>query len=261
MPLTSVFAYLYAQCAANIRGALRTPKRFLGLAGAMLVNDFTFFLLWVVYFARFNDLRGWTLHDMATLVGIADGVWGLAFTLTYNARQLVTMFQDGTLDTYLVRPQPILPSLLVGRINAPNFGDFLSPFVYWFVFGSNSVHDLPLLMLVTFLGAVIMASAVICFQMLVVWLRGTQTTGDQFTYMMITTATLPQQGYGRWGKIAMFTIMPAGFIGMAPVSILRGEASELLLPALIAAALLYATLAHFAFQAMLKRYTSATRVG
>lgn len=251
---------LAVQVATNIRGAARNPVGFFSMAAAMLLNDLAFFTLWLVYFGKFHSLRGWELHDLANMLGVATAAWGIAFTIGYNSRNLVQAFQDGTLDTYLIRPQPALPALTVSRLNASNFGDILAAPVYWFVFGGNTLTDLPLLVLLSLLGAVIMLTSVICIQMLVVWLRANPLFGDQFLYMLICSTTLPQHGYGIWGKIVLFTVLPGGFIGMVPVEILR-DFSPSLLGLLIAAAAFYSWLAHLSFQAMLRCYTSATRVG
>lgn len=256
MDLRASLACLGCQILANIRGALRNPWRFILMAGAIAINDVAFFALWILYFAQFDSLRGWNQQDVANLSGFACTAWGLAFSVGYSTRQLLQHFQSGTLDTYLVRPQPLLPSLMVACFSMTNVGNLISGCVYWFVFGGKSWSDVPLLVFLTLIIAALLLGIAVCIQMLALWLKGTPRIAEQFSFIVFFTATAPQQGFGSWGKIIVHTIVPGAFVGMVPVAIARGDAPEML-PVLILAALAYATLAHVSFQAMVRRYMGA----
>ena len=43
----------------------------------MLLNNMIFFSMWWIFFTQFNDIGGWQFRDMAALMAIGTGAYGL----------------------------------------------------------------------------------------------------------------------------------------------------------------------------------------
>jgi ABC-2 type transport system permease protein len=75
--------------------------------------------------------------------------------------------------------------------------------------------------------------------------------------MINVLAMTPQNTQGRFMKIMLFSILPAGFIVILPVEIVRDRAIQWFV-VLVPAIAIYWALAIWIFNRGLRRYTSAT---
>lgn len=76
---------------------------------------------------------------------------------------------------------------------------------------------------------------------------------------MIMTAVYPQHVYGFAVRVALFTVLPVGFIALLPVEAVR-EADPMRALIVFAAAALYAGLAVVVFDRGLRRYRSGSLI-
>ena len=56
---------------ANLQSAMEYRAAFLTQVVFMMLNNLAYFMFWVLYFNKFNAVRGWNLQDMMLLFGIA----------------------------------------------------------------------------------------------------------------------------------------------------------------------------------------------
>jgi ABC-2 type transport system permease protein len=87
--------------------------------------------------------------------------------------------------------------------------------------------------------------------------KGGGRLGEQLYTMINVLAMTPQNTQGRFMKVALFSILPAGFIVILPVEIVRDRAIQWF-AVLVPAIAIYWVLAVCVFQRGLRRYTSAT---
>ena len=137
----SYLSYIFALLAANWREHYTDIRRALFLSGFMFVQNFLFFLLWVLFFGSIGEIRGWRLHDVSLLYGVVTFAVGLSMFLCDGIRNLPLRIQDQSFDAFIVRPRHPLPALMFSRSNASSLGDLLSTPLYWFVFGDMTVDE------------------------------------------------------------------------------------------------------------------------
>ena len=252
-------SYLLLMGRLNLRAAVPSQRMFIFMAAMMFINNLLFFIIWIIYFANFEQMNGWELKDMATLMGTVAFGFGLAVALFGGGRNLSRIVMFGELDKYLGRPRHPLPAVLMSESLPSGMGDMISAFIFWFVLGGYGIADLPLLLLNAFLVAAIIISTIVLVHSLVFWARGTDKFSDQMYEFFIILSTFPQHGFEIAIKVLLFTVIPAGFVGLLPVEIMR-DFTLLKLGALGAGAIAYTLLAVVVFQAGLKRYTSSSRM-
>ena len=228
---------------------------FLSLSSVMILQNFIFFSIWVIFFDAFGDIRGWTLEDMATLFGIVAFGFGLAFVIFGGALDLGRVIREGELDTYLGRPKlPLLP-VLMREARPASVGDLLSGVMIWFVFGGYGIADLPLLVLLGVLSGMVVLAVAISVQSMIFFVTSVRTLPDQIFELFIIGSTYPQQGHSVALRTAFFTIVPAGFAAYLPV-IIMDSFSLWKLALMLLAGGGYLLLARRIFYAGLKRYSS-----
>jgi ABC-2 type transport system permease protein len=225
----------------------------------MFANNIIFFVIWVLYFSNFSSLRGWGLADFSLLMGAGTWGFGVMVVTLGGVREIARVVVDGSLDVHLGRPTHPLPTLLLSRSTASGWGDAASAFVFWCWFADLGLTDLPFAILVSTAGGLVLAALVTMFQSLAFWLPRTSAMGDMFLDMVITITIYPQNIYGFFVRLMLFTALPAAFVTYVPVQAIR-EGSWLKALMVIAAAIFYSALAAWIFERGLRRYTSGNRM-
>src|SRR5512139_221892 len=109
----------------NLASLMEYRATFLTQAVGMFLNNGIYFIFWLMFFDRFEQVRGYQIEQIYLLFAIVAGGWGLAFTFAGNASRLAEMVAQGRLDYYLVLPRPILPHLLFSRMDPFTVGDLV----------------------------------------------------------------------------------------------------------------------------------------
>jgi ABC-2 type transport system permease protein len=254
-----MLSYFTALLATNIKAGFARRGEALVSVILMFANNLVFFIIWMIYFARFRELAGWQQQDVALLYGMAAWAFGLSVALTGGFRDMGRAIADGGLDVHLGRPRHPLPSLLLSRSIPSGFGDLASAPVMWLVLGGRSLTDLPLLVALASAGAVVMLATFVMGQCLVFWWPRAVRLGEELVNVVLMISVYPQHVFGAGMRIVLFTLLPVAFISQLPVEAVR-EADLAKALAVLAAALVYGALAIFVFDCGLKRYASGNRL-
>ncbi|MET8979124.1 ABC transporter permease [Streptomyces sp. NPDC004539] len=100
MWVRSTLAYRASFAMTLVSGLLLTGLDFVGI---------------VLMFSQVDSLGGWTLPEVAFLYGLAAMSFGLADLVIGSVARLGTRVRDGSLDTLLVRPAPVLVQVAADR--------------------------------------------------------------------------------------------------------------------------------------------------
>ncbi|MBI3709786.1 MAG: ABC-2 family transporter protein [Proteobacteria bacterium] len=259
MKLRSSLLYLAALLRLTVTETLARPLLAATSAVMMFGNNLIFFLVWVIYFANFSNIRGWILADLALLIGVVAWAFGLTVFLTGGVRDLAQTIVDGRLDIHLGRPRHPLPGLLMSRSLSSGLGDMASAFVFWLWLGGIGLGDLPLLVAVSTAAAIVLAATLTISQCIVFWLPGALSLCEDLFNMLMMVAFYPQHPYGFAVRLVLFTVFPTAFISLLPVEAVRDHDPQQAL-AVLGAAVVYAGLAALVFERGLRRYSSGNRV-
>jgi len=229
-------AWLPALVWVNLRAGLARPGLAATAALLMFGNNLIFFVIWVIYFANFSNLRGWLLPDLALLIGVCAWAFGLTVLLVGGVRTMAHAIVDGGLDVHLGRPHHPLPGVLLSRSIPAGLGDMASSFVFWLWFAERGIGDLPLLLLVSTAAGVVVAATAVVIQCIVFWLPAALNLCEEIFQMFLMVAFYPQHPFGFRVRLVLFTLFPTGFVTFLPVEEVR-EASAPKALAVVAAAL------------------------
>jgi ABC-2 type transport system permease protein len=144
------------------------------------------------------------------------------------------------------------------RVQPSGFGDVLSGMVFIAWSGQVSWRMLPLVVAAIVASAIVLVACGIVFFSLAFWLGKVETVARQLWELLITFSLYPEPLFGGMLRLALFTVLPAGFVGYLPARVVRA-------PSLLDAALLafgagaYLALAVLVFNRGLRRYRSGSR--
>jgi ABC-2 type transport system permease protein len=251
--------FLLSLWKTNLAAAMEYRLAFIFQSIGMILNDGVYFLVWVIFFDRFKDVRGWELPDMFIVFGIAASAFGLVGMLFGNAFNLSEIIIGGRLDYYLSLPRPVLLHALASRIVPSGFGDFLYGFISYFASGQFTWDGLGRFILAVLLASAVFTAFLVIVQSLTFWMG----TGGTFTQLainaMVTFALYPITLFNQAAKVILFLVVPAAFMGAVPAGFVRGFSwSTLGLMTLAAAGFMSAAI--LLFHLGLRRYESGSAI-
>lgn len=249
-------AFMLASWKLNLAGAMEFRSSFLLMAGMMVLNNFVWIFFWSVFFGRFQVVNGWTLHDVIMLWAISAGGFGIAATLFGNMHRIAWLAAHGQLDVYLTQPKPVLLNVLVSRMSVTAIGDASFSAILYAMFGDHTWLGFAKYALAHAVAAGIFIFFMVIVGSLAFWIGNAEGLSGQMFNAIVSVSTYPADIFKGWGRIVIFTAVPAGFISYMPIGLLRAAVEwDFLLGALAMTALLAAA-AIGVFYAGLRRYSS-----
>jgi ABC-2 type transport system permease protein len=255
----STLKFLLAVWKANLQSAMEYRVSFLTQMIGMMLNNTIYFLVWVIFFDRFNNVRGWGVTDMYVTFGITASAFGLVSIFFGNAFNLADIITRGRLDYYLSLPKPVLLHALASRTISSGAGDFVYGVISFAASGLLTPESFLRFSLAVLFSAAVFGSFLILTQSLAFWIGSASSLGSLVVNAMITFAIYPITLFDTTAKLILFTIVPAAFMGALPASFARAFTWEVLAQ-MLAGALVFLGLSIFIFQSGLRRYESGSGI-
>jgi len=251
--------FLLAVWKANLLSAMEYRTAFLLQAVGMMVNDFMYFVIWIIFFDRFKDVRGWGVNDMYLTYGILASSFGLVSLLFGNAFNLSEIISNGRLDYYLSLPRPVLLHAVASRMIASGMGDFTYGFISYGLSGYFTWDGLLRFVLATLLAAIVFAAFLILIQSLAFWLGVMSNLSALALNAMLTFGIYPITLFDNYAKLILFTLIPAALMGAVPAEFIRAFTWKTLAELLVGA-IVFLFIAMTVFRLGLKRYESGSAI-
>ncbi len=241
----------------NVGLAIRTSfsdrTNFVLQSAGMMVNDGFFLVLWYLFFAGFREVGGWGRSDVALLLGVTMCVVAISGVFFGGYRDMAATILRGEIDSLLTQPFAILPRL-VARESIPSaWGDLAVGVLLLVTYAHLTLATLPLAVIGIACGTVVFVSSGILYASLAFLFSGARSFARDLTDFMLLFSSYPGSIYTGATKIVAYSILPAGFVVLTPVSLMRQPSLGTLAMALLGAAA-YLLLALGAFHLGLGRY-------
>jgi len=232
---------------------------FLSQMLGMMLNNAMYFIIWVIFFDRFQNVKGWGLTDMYVTFGITASAFGLVSLLFGNAFFLGEIITKGRLDYYLSLPRPVLLHALASRTVASGMGDFTYGFISFCLSGVFTWGGFLRFIIAIILAACVFASFMIIVQSLAFWIGNATNLSMTLVNAMITFAIYPITVFDGTAKLILFTLIPAALMGAVPAAFARSF-SWGMLAELLTGSMVFLSLAIFIFHKGLEHYESGSGI-
>ncbi|MEU6479009.1 ABC transporter permease [Streptomyces sp. NPDC047017] len=193
------------------------------------------FVAILLMFSRVDALGGYRLPEIALLYGLSGMSFGLADLAIGSMDRLGRRVRDGTLDTLLVRPAPVLAQVAADRFALRRLGRVTqSTLVLGYALCSLDVHwTLPKLVLMpvavvsgsAIFSAVFVAGAAFQFAA-----QDASEVQNAFTYGGTTLLQYPPTVFAKELVRGVTFVLPLAFVNWLPVTYVLGRPYPLGLP-------------------------------
>jgi ABC-2 type transport system permease protein len=251
--------FLLAVWQANLQSVMEYRVSFLTQVVGMMLNNFIYFAIWLIFFDRFKDVRGWGASDMYVTFGVLASAFGLVSLFFGNAFVLGDIINNGRLDYYLSLPRPVLLHAAASRMISSGMGDFTYGFISYAVSGQFTWNGLLRFMFGILLAAVVFASFLILVNSLAFWMGIVSSFTNLMVNAMLTFGIYPITLFDNYAKLILFTVIPAALMGALPAEFIRAFTWQTLAELLLGAMILLG-LAVTVFRLGLRRYESGSAI-
>ncbi len=213
--------YVWTCWKVNLASAMEYRLSFLLLAGMMFVNNAIWLFFWGLFFGRFPVVQGWELHDVMLLWAVSAGGFGWAAMLFGNFPRIAGIVATGHLDVYLSQPRPVLLSVLVSRCSVTAAGDFLFGIAVYLMVGDTTPRGMLLFALGLLISGMLFIAVMVIAGCSAFWIGNAEGMTQQLFNSFIALTTYPSDIFRGFVKLALFSLVPAGFISYLPIGLLR----------------------------------------
>jgi ABC-2 type transport system permease protein len=251
--------FLFAVWQANLQSVMEYRASFIMQVLAMMFNNFIYFVIWMIFFDRFKEVRGWGINDMYITYGVIASAFGLVAVFFGNSFTLGDVINNGRLDYYLSLPRPVLLHTVSSRMIASGIGDMTYGFLSYAVSGYFSWDGFLRFILAVLLGAVVFAAFLILVNSLAFWVGVVSSFANLMVNAIITFGIYPITLFDSYAKLILFTVVPAALMGALPATFVRAFTWQTLAQLLLGA-MLFLGLAVTVFKSGMKRYESGSAI-
>jgi len=249
-----------AQSLAAVRASFADRTNFVLQMVGMAVNNGFWLVLWFLFFAGFGQVGGWRLGDVARMLGIIYTLFGTATVFFGGYRDMAGAILRGDVDALLTQPKPVLARLLARESIPSAWGDLATGLTILIFSSRLDAGGAALALAAVAIGLTAWLSTCVIFASLAFWFSGARTLSRDLMDFTLMISTYPASIYSGWTKVLAFTVLPAGFVAMAPVGLVRNPSLEAAAIA-IGGAAGYAALALAVFHLGLRRYRRGASPG
>ena len=251
--------FLFAVWQANLQSVMEYRISFITQVIGMLLNNFIYFAIWIIFFDRFEEVRGWGIGDMYVTFGILASAFGLVAVFFGNAFTLGDIVNNGRLDYYLSLPRPVLLHAVSSRMITSGMGDLTYGFISYSLSGQFTWDGLIRFILAILLAATVFAAFLILVNSIAFWAGIVTSLSNLMLNAMITFGIYPITLFDNYAKLILFTVIPAALMGAVPAQLVH-EFTWQTLAQLLLGAIVFLGLAITVFRLGLKRYESGSAI-
>lgn len=224
------------------------------------------FVAILLMFSRVDRLGGYSLPEVALLYGVSGTAFGFADLALGSMDRLGRRVRDGTLDTLLVRPAPVLAQVAADRFALRRLGRITQGLlVLGYALAVLDIHWTPLkvLMMPMMLlsGAAIFSAVFVAGGAFQFVAQDASEVQNSFTYGGNTLLQYPPTVFAKDMLRGVTFVLPLAFVNWLPALYVLGRPYPLDLPVWVAfappaVAALCCALAGLAWRAGLRAYRS-----
>ncbi|HJX88036.1 MAG TPA: ABC transporter permease [Gemmatimonadales bacterium] len=202
--------------------------------GNFVATGFDFVAI-MLMFSHVDALGGYSLGEIALLYGTSATAFGLADLLLGSMDRLGRRVRDGTLDTLLVRPVPVLAQVAADRFAARRLGRITQGLlVLGYALGTLDIAWTPLkvvmLPLMVLSGAAIFGAVFVAGAAFQFFAQDASEVQNSFTYGGTTLLQYPPSIFAKDLVRGVTFVVPLAFVSWLPALYVLGREFPLGLP-------------------------------
>lgn len=214
----------WAYASARVRSEFQYRANFaFSITAQFLATATDLIGIWAVFQAT-RTIGGWHAREVLWLYAVSMSAFGLADLFVSAIEEIPDHIRSGRFDSYLLRPSPVLPSLIADGFEVRRLGRALPGLLALGAlcmrpesFGlSGSVSGRSFTILTVLVGFWIYSALFIITNSVAFWLIDSREVANSFTYGGAAASHYPLDILTAWLRRLYLWIIPIGFVAWLP---------------------------------------------
>lgn len=212
----------------SIRSQMEYKASFIMMSiGNFFITSIEFAII-VALFDRFNQIKGWTLYEVALFYGIINVAFALSESIGRGYDLFSRYVVNGDFDRMILRPRSFVLQILGAELQLMRIGRLLqgSVILIWAIvkLGLHMTLLKYLYLIFTIISGAMMFTGLFVIQALVsFWSIQSLEIMNTFTYGGVQMAQYPINIYRKWFQKIFIYFIPTACISYFPVIALLGK--------------------------------------
>ncbi len=250
--------YFIAQTKSNIKNAHALKKSFwIGIFGMML-NNVSFFVIWLYFIRATGPINGWSSIDVFGMLGVAMVAYGVTYGFFYGIIELPQSVLRGSFDTVLLSPISSFLKLAGSGFSVTAYGDLLigiGVMIFYGIYLHFSFFSWFLFLCSVICGCIVFISIRLLCSLVVFFIHDGEVVSTQLFELFLRPSLYPGAIFPNKLKIFCMTILPTLITSAASIDTVKHNSFFLVLFSLLVA-VVWVFLTSFVFKISLRRYES-----
>ena len=205
----------------NVLSAMEYRTSFIYQILGMIVNNAGLLYVWVIFFKKFPSINGWGFQETMLLYGISTVSYSLVWFFLFGSLHISEYIVKGQLDNYLLQPKNILWNISVSKTDISALGDMSFGFLVLLFSKYFSFQNIFVFIIIGLLSAIIFFNLIVILQSITFYFGNFEAVAEQFINALLGFTLYPQTIYSGALRIIIYTIIPAAFISLIPVELIK----------------------------------------
>jgi ABC-2 type transport system permease protein len=250
--------YFFIQFKYNLKNAHALARSFWIGVGSMVVNDLSFFVIWLLFMKATGPINGWTSLDVFGMLGVSMFCFGVVHGFLNGIADLPQLVLRGQFDSVLLSPTNSFLKLSGTSFSIVAFGDLLLGALIAVLYGI--LAHFTLLAWLHFIIAICIGCIVfICVRLLcaltVFYVHDGGVISRQLFEVFLRPGLYPGAVFPSKLKIFFMTIIPTLLTSAVPIDVVKLSSGKLLFFGLCVA-LVWVGITWFVYMMSIRRYES-----
>lgn len=254
----------FASLRVQFKAATALRGAFIAQVVGMVLNNLALMASWIFFFQRFGTIHGWGIADFIAMQGLAMIIYGVLIFACSGLEELPRYVDTGSFDGFLTKPTSVLGQVGSSKTDISTVGDVLLGVVLvgWYIMRT----DVSAMAMLLFFASTLVALVVFwCFVLLLPYVLAfymfdSERLSRYFGVIFLDAMNYPGGVLAGAIRMVFLVGIPALFVGVVPVDVLRGLHWEWVgYGALLAVFWLVVCL--WLFRRAIRRYESANLIG
>ena len=206
----------------SIRSQMQYKASFIMMAvGQLLITAIEFLGLWAL-FARFGNLRGWTLAEVALFYGMINVAFAVAEAIARGFDTFPALVKSGEFDRLLLRPRTTILQVAAGELQLMRVGRLAQGLIV-LIWAATALDVTWTPQKVLLAGATMLSGTCLFYGLFVLqatiafWTIESLEIMATVTYGGVETAQYPLVIYRRWFRRFFTFVVPLACVNYFPV--------------------------------------------
>lgn len=250
--------YFIAQTKANIKNAHALTRSFWIGVFSMVLNNLTFFTIWLLFMHATGPINDWTSMDVFGMLGISMFCFGFCHSFFYGVVELPEFVTRGTFDGVLLGPVNSFLKLASSSFSVTAYGDLLMSvcvIVFYVIYTKLSLYLFFILLTTLILGCITFICIRLLCSLVVFFIHDGEIVSTQMFEIFLRPGLYPGAIFPNRMKLFFMTVIPALITSAVPIDAVKSNSLHILLISL-GVTIFWAAISFIAYKISLKRYES-----